>query len=186
MDMNKASSRPVGPASTDSASPSHSSRALQSPLATNRRSTMVSEDDFYNAWEAPSQYPRIPNVYEPIEGFQPRAAHNTNPGRDKARSFAVKLSIEVPLQSTSAHPTPDLHDWHGQRPSVDDQDWSVTAQPGSSYTRSDDFNLDSRKWHSNHRRPVPEEQRRARRQSSLEKWMSAGDKIFCHSSKLRS
>ncbi|KAM0426140.1 hypothetical protein ACHAPT_008483 [Fusarium lateritium] len=130
-------------------------------------------EDYYNAWENPSEYPRIPNVYERIDDVQSPDAHNTNTrrlSRDKTKSIAVKLSIENRHQSTSLRQTSDLEDWSEHRGLDDDQtNWSVTAQLGSSYPSSDGA----------------DERRRAKRQSSFEKWRNAGDKLFCHSNKAR-
>ncbi|KNB04052.1 hypothetical protein FOXG_06315 [Fusarium oxysporum f. sp. lycopersici 4287] len=42
---------------------------MQTTSATYRRKPIMT-DDFYNSWVEPSKYPRIPNVYEPIQDTQ--------------------------------------------------------------------------------------------------------------------
>ncbi|KAJ3543550.1 hypothetical protein NM208_g3518 [Fusarium decemcellulare] len=197
MGINKDLPRPIRPSATDTTPPPPSSGALQPSSTASRRRTMLSED-YYNSWVEPSKYPRIPNVYEPIDDNQHRRAHGTGSartGREKTKAIAVKLSIDNRHRSTAAHQGPDAEDWQAHIGHLDDQaNWSVTPQLGSSYTWSDDFNFGptaskdsvSREWPSSRQRRDSDEQRRAKRQSSFEKWMSAGDKLFCNSSKSRS
>ncbi|RSM12288.1 hypothetical protein CDV31_006394 [Fusarium ambrosium] len=149
---------------------------------------MMSEE-YYNSWEEPSEYPRIPNVYEPIPGVpsgNTHNAHNTNTqplNRDETKAIAIKLNVSNRRQSTSLGQAPDLENWPDHRSLENDQaTWSVAAQLGTSYPWSDD----SFKRHPNPPNPPQretDEQRQAKRQSSFEKWMNAGDRIFCHSQK---
>ncbi|KAJ4149828.1 hypothetical protein NW754_001260 [Fusarium falciforme] len=197
MDLNKGSLSPVGPSMADTTLPPHPSSShtlrlhLQTPLASRRPKTMMSEE-YYNSWEEPSKYPRIPNVYEPIDGVPSRNAHDTNTrplNRDKTKAIAVKLNIDSHRRSTSLRQSPDFENWPDQRALEDDQaNWSVAAQLGSSYTWSDDsFNWRPKPSNPSHPpQRETDEQRRAKRQSSFEKWMNAGDKLFCHSQKARS
>ncbi|RSL67796.1 hypothetical protein CEP54_003157 [Fusarium duplospermum] len=164
---------------------------------------MMSEE-YYNSWEEPSEYPRIPNVYEPIPGVPSRNAHNvhnvhnvhnannihnahntnTQPlNQDETKAIAIKFNIGNRRQSTSLGQPPDLENWSDQRPLEEDQaNWSVAGQLATSFP----WSHDSFGCYSNPPNPPQsetDEQRQAKRQSSFEKWMNAGDRIFCHSHK---
>ncbi|KAF4980392.1 hypothetical protein FZEAL_3591 [Fusarium zealandicum] len=151
MDVNKDPAIPI--------TSSFSARALQTSVASHPPRSIMIHDDYLNAWEEPSQYPRIPNVYEPIDD-------NNNVGQLDRKE------------------TRGLFDSH--------EDWSITAQLGSSYTWSDDYNHQKApkrtptERQSSPRAEQSDEQRRAKRQSSFERWRNAGDKLFCNTNKLRS
>lgn len=187
MALNKGSLSPVGPSTAETTLPSSPNTLrlhLKTPLASRYPKTIMNEE--YYDWENPSEYQRIPNVYEPIDGVPSRSAHSTDSqplSRDKTKAITVKLSIDNHRGSASLRQAPDLESWSGHRAFEDDpENWSVAAQLGSSYTWSDD----SFSWHPNPPQRETDEQRRAKRQSSFEKWRNAGDKIFCRSHKARS
>ena len=160
---------------------------MQSPLALYHHRTMKT-DDFCNSWVEPSEYPRIPNVYEPIQDAQLSSFYES-----REKNQAAKSDMNARNSHKSSWAMHSIHSSGEQFDEVlidDPSNYSVIAQLGSSY-RSDDFTVGSRvrettkDWQSSPARSDSAEKRRARRDASLEKWKDAGDKLFCQSGRYR-
>ncbi|CAF3536971.1 hypothetical protein SNK03_009743 [Fusarium graminearum] len=160
---------------------------MQSQSALYHRRTMKM-DDICNSWVEPSEYPRIPNVYEPVEDGQLADFYEN---REKNEVVERDMSTRDSHKSSWA-----MHSIHASGEQAhkelanDPTNYSVVVQLGSSY-RSDNLTpgaglRDSTKdWRSSTHRPDSAEKRRARREASLEEWKDAGDRLFCQSGRYR-
>lgn len=158
---------------------------MQTMSATYHRKPIMT-DDFYNSWVEPSKYPRIPNVYEPIQDTQVSGQCGIREKKESAWVHQDSRDSHQSAWTTNRKPlsSEEPHQWL-----VNDRtNYSVVVQLGSSYRSEnqilgDDFKDASRDWHSPSHHPDSIEKRRARREASFEKWKDAGDRVFCHSAR---
>ncbi|KAH7238814.1 hypothetical protein BKA59DRAFT_260709 [Fusarium tricinctum] len=160
---------------------------MQTSLAPYHHHNLMS-DDFYNSWVEPSEYPRIPNVYEPIQDSQVAGLYDTQEKKEPTQANAdSRDSRQSYWSGYNVHSSGE----QAHKGLVDDlTNYSVVVQLGSNY-RSDKHTLSSNLKETSGECQSPRyhadsvERRRARREASFEKWKDAGDKLFCQSGRFR-
>ncbi|RGP75959.1 hypothetical protein FLONG3_5539 [Fusarium longipes] len=160
---------------------------MQSQSVLYHRRTMKM-DEIFNSWVEPSEYPRIPNVYEPIgDGQLPDYYESREKNEVSERDINCRDSHKSSWAIHSIHSSNE----QTHKELIDDPtNYSIVVQLGSSY-RSDSFTLGAslrdptKDWRSSPQHSDSAEKRRARREASLEEWKDAGDKLFCQPGRYR-